>query len=130
MSEAMIDLLNNACVIGALLAVNLAAIAWLTRRPRRDAPEPCEQALPIVEIDRITPDQAFQIRPDARERARRLVANYVEDFIESGDDELVLSQLDPDDTPMIIEILEYKQLGWSVEFGPGCAVLRMPAVLS
>lgn len=92
-----------------------------------------DDALPAVEVEfavaRMTPDQAMQIMPTPRQRAERLVHDYVEQFVESGDDSLVID-LEGSDKAIIAELLEYKAVGWSVEFIGSQAILKLPAVLS
>jgi hypothetical protein len=80
----------------------------------------------------MTPDQAREHMLTSRQRSARAVDQEIETFLEVGDERnVILMSLDgADETSMIAELLEYKGLGWNVEFYRGCAAISLPEVLS
>lgn len=131
MSESMIDLVTSGIVIGMLMLVMLAMVAWLTRPTSLATHEPCEEALPIVVVEPITtPDEARERMLTKRELVAKAVRDAIEDFCNEGNDEVAMVFSDVDDL-LIAELLEYQRAGWHVVFGPDTvASISLPAVLS
>lgn len=80
----------------------------------------------------INPEQAREKMLSPRARAARAVEDQIESFIDEGNEHnvIVMSFASLDENAVIAELLEYKKIGWRVEFYKGCAAIALPEVLS
>jgi hypothetical protein len=136
----MEELANDVVTLLVLLAMVVLLISAMVAFVRGGRPptmvevEPaapiCDADLPEPEIEIVTPEIARDHMLTRRERAAKVVRDCIEEFCEAGNDEnvIVFSEVD---NAMIAELLEYKEAGWHVVFGPdNVASISLPAVLS